>query len=224
MDDVYSNAVFNIAATSAKNGYEGLYRERNVQDVELCKFEAEWTSTPGVHTLISRKLWQTQIEGSPLRKRSWVLQEMYLSRRNIHFGKTQVFWECRQASACEMLPTGCSYLVDNSSKLSPFKYDIPIDRETSSIKIFRAMVDWDKIILTYTKSSLTFGDDKLVAISALARYWQRQWKEPIKYYAGIWDIALLHQLMWTAAPEGRNSYYGPTILERQKSYRAPTWS
>ncbi|EPE27113.1 hypothetical protein GLAREA_03027 [Glarea lozoyensis ATCC 20868] len=224
MDSVYSNAIFNIAATSAKNGHEGLYRERRLQDVELCKFEAEWTPTPGINTLLSRKLWQTQIEESPLRKRSWVLQEMYLSRRNIHFGKTQVFWECREASACEMLPTGCSYFVDNSSKLSPFKYNTPIDRESSSFEIFQAMVDWDKIVLTYTRSSLTFGDDKLVAISALARYWQRQWKEPVKYYAGIWDIALLHQLMWTAAVGSLNPKDGLTRLARQKGYRAPTWS
>jgi hypothetical protein len=221
MDAVYSNAVFNIAATSARDGSEGLFRERRPQDVELCSFEAEWLLGHRNYTLWSRKVWENQIHNSPLRDRSWVLQEMYLSRRNIHFGQRQVFWECKQLSACELLPTGCTGLLDHSKKLSPYSIK-QVDFNVSSLEVYKAMTDWDEIILNYTRSSLTFGDDKLVAVSALAKYWQRQWKQPIKYQAGLWDEFLVHQLMWR--PEWLHILTHPVLTTQQVTYRAPTWS
>lgn len=34
------------------------------------------------------------VERSPTNKRAWILQERALSRRILHFGKEQIFWEC----------------------------------------------------------------------------------------------------------------------------------
>nr|ADT63893.1 HET domain protein pin-c2 [Neurospora crassa] len=41
---------------------------------------------------------------SPLRSRAWTLQERELSRRNIHFAKKQVLWECAELKATAQRP------------------------------------------------------------------------------------------------------------------------
>jgi hypothetical protein len=228
VDAVYSNEIFNIAATSARNGIEGLFRNRKPLDVGFCKFKAHWTPSQRRNALMNRNMWQTQVQNSPLRSRSWILQEICLSRRNIHFGKIQVFWECRQLSTCGLLPEGCSHLLNGSSKLTPIQFLRLMDlamREWSIDK-YKVMKAWNAIVLNYTKSSLIFGGNKLVAISALAKYWQSQWEKPTSYYAGIWDIGVAYQLMWKLKSLDKSFGFIAKSLPKSshETYRAPTWS
>lgn len=45
-------------------------------------------------------------ERAPVNIRAWVVQERLLAPRVLHFGQTQVIWECRELSACELYPHG----------------------------------------------------------------------------------------------------------------------
>ena len=46
------------------------------------------------------------VDYAPLGKRGWVVQERATSRRTLHFGPHQIYWECRTTHACEAYPNG----------------------------------------------------------------------------------------------------------------------
>ncbi len=84
---------------------------------------------------------------------------------------------------------------------------------------YEAHLQWKEIVDNYTNRHLTFGSDKLVAISALARRFQKGNLES-EYLAGLWKQDLAIQLLWSTARLQLKSR--PTT--RQTEYRAPTWS
>ncbi|KAK5725340.1 hypothetical protein LTR15_003525 [Elasticomyces elasticus] len=57
---------------------------------------------PGDYLLFDIHAWKHEIDDSPLGKRGWVIQERALSRRTIHFGRTQIAWECRSLACNEV--------------------------------------------------------------------------------------------------------------------------
>ena len=72
---------------------------------------------------------------------------------------------------------------------------------------------WDEIVELYTDTNLTRPEDKLVAISGLAREIQKDAKDI--YYAGLWGKDFERTLLWYVQMPQR------TALEK---YRAPSWS
>lgn len=68
----------------------------------------------------------------------------------------------------------------------------------------------------YTGRDLSFGSDRPVAISGIARALQRIGRKKIKYIAGMWSHGLLRWLLWeTEVSAG---------MEVEGGYRAPSWS
>ncbi|KAK5704437.1 hypothetical protein LTR97_003455 [Elasticomyces elasticus] len=57
---------------------------------------------PANYLVFDMHSWKHEIDDSPLGKRAWCLQERALSPRTIHFGKTQIAWECRQLACNEV--------------------------------------------------------------------------------------------------------------------------
>ena len=76
---------------------------------------------------------------------------------------------------------------------------------------------WSNIVRTYTSSALTKPDDKLVAISGLAKKVQSRFGG--QYLAGLWRESLASQLLWHRS-RGRDDQ----PLRRVMTYRAPSWS
>ena len=72
---------------------------------------------------------------------------------------------------------------------------------------------WLEIVETYTDAHITKPEDKLVAISGLAREVHGQTKD--LYCAGIWEKDVIRQLLWRAQTPQPFRY---------KAYRAPSWS
>lgn len=72
---------------------------------------------------------------------------------------------------------------------------------------------WDQIVQLYTGANLTRADDKLVAISGLARETLKEVKD--SYYAGLWGSDFATNLLWYLPFQQRR----PPI-----AYRAPSWS
>jgi hypothetical protein len=70
---------------------------------------------------------------------------------------------------------------------------------------------WCTIVITYSKCDLTVPDDKLIAITALARRMKEATND--QYLAGPWRGALEWQLLW------RNRYHETS--GRPRRYRAP---
>ena len=74
---------------------------------------------------------------------------------------------------------------------------------------------WNLIVREYTRMALTFGSDKLPALSGVAKYLQS--KLGGTYLAGLWKENILFQLSWRINARD-------TLNSRLSEYRAPTWS
>ena len=82
----------------------------------------------------------------------------------------------------------------------------------SSHQLRRCFDVWDHIVSTYSGGRLTYGGDKLLAISALAREMKPLMQ--CRYLAGHWETDLIRQLGWP----------GYDVLKRAAKYRAPSWA
>ncbi|KAK5674383.1 hypothetical protein LTS10_012967 [Elasticomyces elasticus] len=114
MCDIYSYCFLNIAADGSEDGSQGLFRERNTALLKPIHIVVETDGTPqgrnaqfseldpGKYLLFDIHCWKHEIDDSPLGKRGWVIQERALSARTIHFGKTQIAWECRHLTCNEV--------------------------------------------------------------------------------------------------------------------------
>jgi len=111
MSTVYSGSQLNLAATSARNGTEGYFRDRNPSLVQPCKVRARTTGHgEGLFDCVDLNIWKKGVEESPLGLRGWVLQERVLAPRTLHFGETQMFW-----SATNYVPVR-QYRINSISK------------------------------------------------------------------------------------------------------------
>ncbi|KAJ5547125.1 hypothetical protein N7494_004710 [Penicillium frequentans] len=59
--------------------------------------------------------WSELVTKSKLHRRGWVLQELLLAPRTVHFTKQQLFWECTMSQSLEEAPT---VKVDNKQPLA----------------------------------------------------------------------------------------------------------
>jgi Heterokaryon incompatibility protein (HET) len=222
MSQVYTNSACNISATSASDGSVGLFFDRNPLIIQPFRTRFHGSQVNGSFYLVNLSLWADGVDYSALNRRAWVVQERLLSPCNLHFGSTQVYWECRQHLACEAYlmalpeifelgdcygldPDGGGAHIRESHGLQP---DSALDNYTL----------WGHIVATYTKGELSFGSDKLVAISGIAEQMQKVLGD--QYLARLWRNHLADQLLWTAE-YGRERTKKST---RQHDYRAPTWS
>jgi hypothetical protein len=100
MGQVFSNAYCTIAATSAAASHEGFLTPR----ANSTAFATVKTPSRGLlHISEFMEDYNRDIELARLNTRGWVMQERALSRRTLHFTKTQVYWECGNGVHCERL-------------------------------------------------------------------------------------------------------------------------
>jgi hypothetical protein len=69
---------------------------------------------------------------------------------------------------------------------------------------------WDETVSAYTKCGLTKEQDKLIAISGIADYFEKKMKDD--YLAGLWRSVLPYQLLWRVED--------PASTRRPEEYRA----
>jgi len=176
MHNVYKNSLLNIAAMASHNIQGGLFRSRNQADIKPCIVRADWTMETGAERecfVLLNEFWPADVSNAPLNTRGWVLQERLLAPRLLHFGEERIFWEYRELAACETYPAGISeYMVKQDIGLNA----IANENVTSEGK--GKIVDspsestyylWDKLVEVYSRCQLTKEEDKLIAISGLAR-------------------------------------------------------
>jgi hypothetical protein len=187
------------------------------------------------------------VSNENLGTRGWTLQERLLSPRVLHCGSAQLYWQCNWAYLAE---DGCRFdwsvsdfsvlvkreLAPNSEcGLDPkggfsFIEGQPIE---NTISRGRWAAGWLYHIQDYSQRKLSFEQDKLPALSGLARMLAE--KTGDKYYAGLWERHLHEDLCWRVKPRvetmtnssGHFKFeYGATTfpITRPKDYRAPSWS
>ncbi|KAF2014864.1 HET-domain-containing protein [Aaosphaeria arxii CBS 175.79] len=216
-------------------------------------------------TVLDPTFWTDRVDKAPVNKRGWVVQERILSPRVLHFCEDQVAWECLGSNGCkgfdfaEGQPLGLSNFqltergivealrlkaVHFEHSLSrPQESQSPIDQSNdnavhSSSAQERALKEWARIIETYSKTSLTNPEDKLIALSGMAKnmfkeIYSGQRSTGSQYVAGLWGIRLESQLLWYVEPlfdPIKNTFSNPARSPEEwstrgsKKYRSPSFS
>ncbi|KAI1739974.1 HET-domain-containing protein [Xylaria scruposa] len=171
----------------------------------------------------------------PLMSRAWALQERLLSGRILHITAAELIWECTTTLCCECgtISRESNYLSGNPSP--KIAYDIAMQNiieEGRNALLVKAQQpkqseepltpktsrEWTLLIGGYSNRALTYEDDKLPAISALARRFSLTDELPIPrtYLAGLWLEDLPWLLCWRV--------FQRRFEKRPETYCAPTWS
>jgi hypothetical protein len=145
----------------------------------------------------------------------------------VHYEQADVFWECRELYASASFPTGTAnfpksnpFSVDKyatgARNLDPsFHWEAPTNFLTSLLTSnSKSNSDhWLKLIESYSRLALTYPDDRLPGIAAIARRMNERFFRD-RYVAGYFESQLPVGLLF--------SFEG--AKPRPGKYIAPTWS
>lgn len=230
MASIYHQSYLTLAATSAKDGSEGLFKPR---DFEVCRIRVEnsnnrsevatVTATKGKeHNCLLGVHEEVHLssESPPLMTRAWVYQERLLSARLLHFAPDEMVWDCPEGQDCE-----CGLIADHSPFAKQQEADGNQNEHTlpdrTVFQSIKPMVNhnaeeetrhWYQLIQNYTMLSITKDEDRLPAFSGIAS----TLITAENYLAGIRRDHVERDLLW---------FTKTTKTPRKpKVYLAPSWS
>jgi hypothetical protein len=215
MCEIYRNAYCTIAASAAASNGKGCFigQQGPILPVRSCPLSIDENGRHSTIILLPpRPSWKNQILSSPLNSRAWVLQERLLSPRILHFAKDTVFWECSELKASVFEPNG---VPDVELLADPVSYTYSLQNLTA-VECGRSA--WLELVQHYTKLGITKVQDRLPALSGLAKMIQTQTNDT--YAAGLWKSSLVEGLAW--ALSGKD--FKANELHNKRPYTAPTWS
>ncbi|KAF4344553.1 het domain protein [Fusarium beomiforme] len=232
MAAIYQNALVTIGADSSEDAKAGLYNEKSSSmfsendSFGICSRlstgeESSIFLFPDQKTRLDRSVTNLRDMGDilshcSLRDRGWAMQERILSPRIIHFAADQLYWECYhgiQESEDKLLWVGRNINIPKlAHRVKPANDGKEKEKEVNSLLRY-----WYVHLVggDYSRRSLTFSDDKLLAISGVAKTFDNI--HPLGYMAGHWcedDDELVKSLCWKRGGPGKKS----------AKYRAPSWS
>ena len=134
----------------------------------------------------------------PLMSRAWVLQERWLAPRTLHFCGRELVFECTEGLKCECGHAEDSFMLQIGGdegrvmEVENMKDGVVLKRRRGT------EIKWTQFVSAYSSLNLTFGTDRLPAISGLARDFadRRTANHPGRYLAGLWSNNLHEQLIW----------------------------
>jgi hypothetical protein len=208
MANIYANAQVTIFADCGRDDNHGFLFSREslpstdvtlpTEDGESVQLNIRRSSKRSFKSIQS-SLFPTNIESSYLSDRGWIFQERVLSRRILHFGKDQIFWECNEGAFAEdghvVSKRGLAECDQLEGPFSKLAYSSILDGPSPvSQEAFASQ--WERLVKAYSTLKLTRGDDKLPALSGLAAAFHSR-KQNNEYIAGIWRQCLPKQLAWS---------------------------
>lgn len=212
MFEVYFNAHLNIAATKAVDASQGLFAQRHLSLLTTI-INLGQGPRPGTYQLMAQKYWSQTVEQAALNQRAWVLQERLLSRRTLHFTSEQIIWDCCQSVHLETFQqeldewtrrlVGFTGPKRNQNLLSMHKEDAEDGDK------------WLDVVQLYSKSLLSYQQDKLFALVGLVKHFERVLGDI--YCAGMWRKSMLFHLTWYTQQDA-------TLMPKIRNNRAPSWS
>lgn len=168
----------------------------------------------------------------------WTLQERLLPSRTIHYAKDQLYFECETKIQAE---DGSSFqnlyfslprlLSTQYERELPKGYNLTNSDDVEHFKNSWWRGGWLSLVEDYSQRNLTRPEDKLPALSGLARVIAQATGD--QYYAGLWarESQFEQGLFWrTYTQEETFSELEPVkgrVLgqaSKPAAYRAPSWS
>ncbi|KAI0195827.1 hypothetical protein EV127DRAFT_331665 [Xylaria flabelliformis] len=221
MEDYYSGAYCTIAATSASGLSDGFLNPQHPDGSSTRQrhcfglntgIGCEPKSDSNFYLCSPIDNFSDDVEKSYMSSRGWVFQERALSRRTIHFSKTQVYFECGEGIRCETMTKlfnrKSSFLSDPSFPKAAKQY-----KQGMQIEFFQ------EIFTRY--STLEFDSDhegdRAWALKGLEKRLSREYKVPVGH--GVLGRQFLcRSLLWRRAANDLNAI----CFEKGKS--PPSWS
>lgn len=243
MGAIYAGSAITIAADAAMDSYFGCFNQKSKSQIEKMEYlqyittktKSDQNSTllVGGGSSISNTI--NAIEKSPLTTRGWTYQERLLPPRILHCTKDQQYWECRHGFQSEddlinwgekrlrTKPSFVKNLADFDTSSGQWKESVLANPSATPNKNFAARLAlgfWYAEVVTsnYCHRTLTYGSDKLPAISGIAKALSNTWEG--QYLCGMWDIMLPEALLWNRQI-GNNE---PSLPPSNAPYRCPSWS
>lgn len=194
MCSVYRNSFCNIGATGASDPTQGCFIENieytdEVFRISVNRKEKNRTSTRSAGTdfyFFDLKEWNRTLKTAPLHKRAWVVQERLLAPRMLHFGLSQVAWECNQLKATERFP-------GHTSRGTPHSFIAkPLNSSQTEVSLSRSFLDvkglirkpWHEIIAAYSEARLTKESDRIPALTGIVDRYKELTSDD--FLAGLW--------------------------------------
>ena len=236
MQNIYSGAAFVIAAHDSPASTSGFLRKRRFTP----KVVKAWFGAKTIYWCLNHD--PRALQNSILLTRGWALQEELLASRTVHFTDWEMVWECNEGLQCQSKRPNYLRLKDvtrqvTSSQDVPHVPETPrsIDHDYTDRNINDFLRGgkktgsvywiWRRIVEGYNKRHLTRAEDKLVALSGLAKVFAGHLAitPEDSYFAGLWrnslnqDMLWITPYLWTTKPSLRPS-------ANVEKYIAPSWS
>ena len=229
MHKVYSAAYCNISAAAASDSLQGFFVSRDPQLLVSPTIQLTLEdSIPGDFLVSDFNFWDTEVSLAAINSRGWVLQERILANRILHFGERQLMWECGEKDAAEIYPNGLPKAISTGSDVR-FK-DLCPNSYLQQIRRFKGLsinpgvsahLLWMRVVEAYSRCQLTKPDDKLPALSGIAKRMSVILGDD--YVAGMWRRYLASELIWFVEPNSVGKL-NHELAGRPASYRAPSFS
>ncbi|KAK0644312.1 heterokaryon incompatibility protein-domain-containing protein [Cercophora newfieldiana] len=159
MGNVYRFSYLTIAAAYSEDSNGGILRAKYNESKSVMKCTVG--NAVGSVYVTFRHSDFASLHKQPLHTRAWVLQERILSPRTIHYTEGQMLWECRRARRCE---TG---VPENALTLPGVRiWDGRLQFDAGALHKF--WWNWYDMLHDFTARSITYGDDRLPALSGIA--------------------------------------------------------
>lgn len=256
MDEIFGNSYLTIAATSAADSSDGLFfpKPKHIK-LRVDGHEGAFVREQPTHYNFEAPVNQEALadeEGhhfsipsapspeTPLLKRAWPYVERLLSRRVLHFTKSEMVFECKAGYQCEcgrldnpMFGAGpTDTMKQKYADIIAPRPDAPNDQGSHSKKATlesliprleatslrgdsqrdQALNLWSHIVSGFTSKDLSYEKDRLVAISSIAKSFLSSLNSG--YIAGQWTVSV-YNLLWY--PSDGSQCHRP-------SYMVPSWS
>ena len=198
MHKVYQNAFCNLSATGAADSSQGLFFDRRPEqsqpaEVTLTLSHFDPSASAQVYLMYEKGATARQLEYTPLQERGWVFQERLLARRNLHFCRDQLMWECKELYASETYPQGIPEMMTSPppTLLNGGPSEVGPDDEEFEDYFHQT---WLALVLAYSGCQFTVPNDKVIALSGVAKRMREVFQD--EYVVGMWRRSLPCQLLW----------------------------
>ena len=211
MGELYKNSTVTIFAATAKKVTDGFLQ--CILPLKMCRLPLSLADGSSGAIYFQQKGNRKARAGEPLLTRGWAFQELLLSPRIIFFDEFQATWSCHKDKFKELVKGYVNYGAHT------FTRDFS-NRNLRAEKLSGLAFTWLMLVNQYTRRDLTLFEDRLPAISGIARELHSIWKD--QYIAGFWKSSILQQLAWYRREN--HTSFTPFQNFDPKRIGLPTWS
>lgn len=227
MTSIYRNAFVTIYTPSSEHSDDG-FLERQRKYVAVPFQSQVVPSINGHYNLVASGEYRydgfhwpdLDIRDTPWSKRGWTLQEFQMSNRVLIFGKSMVHFQCLSAKPENVYQNKWAF-SDPARMVRALETR---EKEKGRVGYYDA---WQTMLENYGRRLFTFVEDKLPAISGMAKYISDETGD--EYLAGLWKSRLPSSLVWSANCYENTKYCVHlsnllSMLHSPAPYITPSWS